>query len=530
MVIYEVAKLGLSGRDAMRRMMQDLQELKWDIDIDERLRDTQVPYLVEMAYKPYPHPEVTSRLKGAPPVSSDEEYTLRPHSSIICCTCIVMSSSCSSSEDVPKGLAGLQVESCHPQFPSLPAFIDGRVVMGIPPKNQCKEPKRIPYEVPFLTPALPRGLAASTPLPLVSSVLRMAKTKSTPRIKSPDELLAEGTQDNPCFTPCSLKPVAEVASTSTGFSSGESSSFSLDGSSRRSSSEGASTISSSHEGPSTPGRSVLKKRSRSPVGPVPEIVAEGPKFPRAPGCSDPQDGPSSHFPYPKLIPTVKRTTLEKKYLLPVGYTFIIPELDATVNEPPAKCITVYRANLNYGLRFPLYLVIEDILTEYEQAPAKVVFTSWQNICSFITTCELHGLTCTAQVFNLVHTIQRALKETGDLGWHCFNNRQGYMTAIEKKSKVKHWKYGFLFIRWELGWGNIPDWNEGKPIKNPFRAPTAKEKKTAYYFLYFFQEDDKPRPIPKFIAQAIKSVKGPEKRKSKSSDREPLNFVPKLKFF
>ena len=33
-----------------------------------------------------------------------------------------------------------------------------------------------------------------------------------------------------------------------------------------------------------------------------------------------------------------------------------------------------------------------------------------------------------------------------------------------------------------------------------------------------------------MAQAIESVKGPERRKSKSSDREPLNWLPKLKFF
>ena len=33
-----------------------------------------------------------------------------------------------------------------------------------------------------------------------------------------------------------------------------------------------------------------------------------------------------------------------------------------------------------------------------------------------------------------------------------------------------------------------------------------------------------------MAQAIESVKGPEKRRSKSSDREPLNWLPKLKFF
>jgi len=32
-----------------------------------------------------------------------------------------------------------------------------------------------------------------------------------------------------------------------------------------------------------------------------------------------------------------------------------------------------------------------------------------------------------------------------------------------------------------------------------------------------------------MAQASDSVKGPERRKSKSSDGEPLNWVPKLKF-
>jgi len=33
-----------------------------------------------------------------------------------------------------------------------------------------------------------------------------------------------------------------------------------------------------------------------------------------------------------------------------------------------------------------------------------------------------------------------------------------------------------------------------------------------------------------MTQAIELVKGPEKRRSKSSDRELLNWLPKLKFF
>jgi len=111
------------------------------------------------------------------------------------------------------------------------------------------------------------------------------------------------------------------------------------------------------------------------VGPVPEIVAEGPEFPRAPTRPEPEDGPGSHFPNPKVVPTLKRTTFEKEYLLPAGYTFVIPESYMTVNELPTKCIAVYRTTLNYGHRFPLHPVIVDILTKYELAPVKAVPTS-----------------------------------------------------------------------------------------------------------------------------------------------------------
>jgi len=56
-----------------------------------------------------------------------------------------------------------------------------------------------------------------------------------------------------------------------------------------------------------------------------------------------------------------------------------------------------------------------------------------------------------------------------------------MTVIEEKSKVKHWMYDFFFLYQEFGWENVPDWNEGKPVRNPFEEPTVAEKKTAHYF-------------------------------------------------
>ena len=105
-----------------------------------------------------------------------------------------------------------------------------------------------------------------------------------------------------------------------------------------------------------------------------------------------------------------------------------------------------------------------------------------------------------------------------------------MTTIEKNSKLKYWKYDFLFLHRESGWGDVPDWNEGKRVRSPFGKPTAEERRTARYFMFYIREDDRPRPIPRVMTQAIESVKGPEKRRSKSSDQKPLNWRPRLKFF
>ncbi|KAJ8441233.1 hypothetical protein Cgig2_033957 [Carnegiea gigantea] len=300
MVINDAAELRLLSRGPRGSLMLDLHELRWYIievwllSIEERLKDTQVPCLVKMIYNPQLRPEVTSRLRDTPPLSSDE----------------------------------------------------------------------------------------------------YAKTKSIPRVRTADELWPKA---------CKGHPLLLLMGRQGARPRGE----------RR---RAPHPRRASHFR-----KSVLTRKGRSPSGPVPEIVAEGAKFPEAPARLDPQDGPSSHFPNPKVVPTLKRTSLEKEYRLPAGYNFVISKVDATVNELPARCISVYRTALNYGLRFPLHPVIVDILTRHELAPTQIVPTSWHNICSFIATCELRSLTCTARAFNLVHIIQMDPNETRDLGWYYFNN-------------------------------------------------------------------------------------------------------------
>ncbi|KAJ8445654.1 hypothetical protein Cgig2_009055 [Carnegiea gigantea] len=200
------------------------------------------------------------------------------------------------------------------------------VVDGIPRKNKYRDPKKIPYVVPLFAPGTPSWSSceySSSPSILSPEVevtypweitiasyvpdfqvRRMAKTKSTPRIQSPDELLAEGTLGNPYSVPTQSNPEAEVASSSSSTSSRSGSRSSASGhSSRRSSSEGASTISPT-ESSSRPVGSVPKQTGCAPL--VTEIVAEGLEFPGAPTRSDPQDGPRSHFPNPKAFTKLKR--------------------------------------------------------------------------------------------------------------------------------------------------------------------------------------------------------------------------------
>ncbi|KAJ8425077.1 hypothetical protein Cgig2_028794 [Carnegiea gigantea] len=296
------------------------------------------------------------------------------------CYCIIFyvitSSSCSSSRDVPEGLAGPQMAGCHPQFPRLPAFIDGRVMAGLPPKNQFREPKKIPHAVLIFEPGTPswsRYEYSSAPsiLSIEEAVLcpwEITITNFLTDFQTPDELLAEGTTDgNFCSISGSQRPGIEVLSTSSSSSLAgtsvsscsdrTSTNSSSDEPSTSSSSDGTSACSSSRGAHNIPRRSVLKKKGSAPIEPVLEIVADGLVFPGASSRSDPQDGLSTQFPNLKVTPSLKRTALEKKYLLPTGYNFIIPEADATVNKPPQKCIAIYRLAFNYGIQFPLHPAI-----------------------------------------------------------------------------------------------------------------------------------------------------------------------------
>ncbi|KAJ8437466.1 hypothetical protein Cgig2_012906 [Carnegiea gigantea] len=64
----------------------------------------------------------------------------------------------------------------------------------------------------------------------------------------------------------------------------------------------------------------------------------------------------------------------------------------------------------------------------------------------------------------------------------------------------------------------------EPIRNPSGELTEAEMKTTRYFHFYVREDDHPRSIPSFIARIVEAEKGPERKRSRSSYREPLNWL------
>ncbi|KAJ8434783.1 hypothetical protein Cgig2_033733 [Carnegiea gigantea] len=320
----------------------------------------------------------------------------------------------------------------------------------------------------------------------------MAKIQMTARLRSPDELLVKGTSEgNPrSSSGCNRSSIGvEVESTSTSSSPKEK---------QRSRSGKASSGSC--------GRGVS--------------LSWGPRTLGHPGWAE------HSLPQPKSCELLKEVSPRGKVPPAAGYRFVLPEAYATVNKPPAKCIAMYWAAFTYGVRSPLHRVIMDILNKYDLTSVQIVPTFWHNICSFIRTCELRRLTCTGRTFVQVHSVQRAPREAEDLGWYCFDNKKGFLTAIEKNSK----KYNFLLVHREAGWGDHPNWNEGKPVRNPYRELTEAKKRAARYFHFYVQEDDRPRPIPKFMALVVEAQKGPERKHSRSSEREPMYWFPMLKYF
>ncbi|KAJ8434513.1 LOW QUALITY PROTEIN: hypothetical protein Cgig2_030136 [Carnegiea gigantea] len=82
----------------------------------------------------------------------------------------------------------------------------------------------------------------------------------------------------------------------------------------------------------------------------------------------------------------------------------------------------------------------------------------------------------------------------------------------------------------VGWVDVLNWNDGKPVRNLFGELTFEEIATARYFQYHIREDDQSKPLATFMLCIVGAGKEPKRHRVQSSDREQFNWLRKLSYF
>ena len=152
--------------------------------------------------------------------------------------------------------------------------------------------------------------------------------------------------------------------------------------------------------------------------------------------SDPEDAPNTHYINPSFRGELKNIiNFEVKFSFKRNYQAVIPSPTDNVDNPPPGCIAVYLEALEHGLQLPLLKVVIEILRTYDIAIAQLIPNAWASILSFVATCKLKCLECTALAFSYVHIIQRNSKNCGGKGWYRIIGRPGFISALNKPSSI-----------------------------------------------------------------------------------------------
>lgn len=132
-----------------------------------------------------------------------------------------------------------------------------------------------------------------------------------------------------------------------------------------------------------------------------------------------------------------------------GLTFFIPSPGTVITYFEENEFGVYKATLTLGLRFPCHPFICTICYRYNIGIAQLTPPSWQNILTFIAVCEIKNLALSFYVFLSLHFLNRLSKsEPGVHCWYAIQNGPGFLTAVDKASKVHRWKYEFVFFQYD----------------------------------------------------------------------------------
>ncbi|KAL2524738.1 Bromodomain adjacent to zinc finger domain 1A [Abeliophyllum distichum] len=191
----------------------------------------------------------------------------------------------------------------------------------------------------------------------------------------------------------------------------------------------------------------------------------------------------------------------KKYELPPGYLYRVPNPSERIPGSDPREVVVYRDSMTAGLRFPLHPLFVSFFNEFQVTPGQLTPNSWRISTYFLYLCLTNNIEPCLRLFRSVFYMYPVL------GSNCYAYIQLKVKLLlpHFSSSNSGWRRRFFFVRPEVG---------QFPFKTCWRTPFCK---------HFNEPLDLDHEL-KTRLDKILSLKPPESQMSEVLSNENLRRV------
>ncbi|KAL2481647.1 Uncharacterized protein Adt_34613 [Abeliophyllum distichum] len=191
----------------------------------------------------------------------------------------------------------------------------------------------------------------------------------------------------------------------------------------------------------------------------------------------------------------------KKYELPPGYLYRVPNPSERIPGSDPREVVVYRDCMTVGLRFPLHPLFVSFFNEFHVTPGQLTPNSWRISTYFLYLCLTNNIEPCLRLFRSVFDMYHVL------GSNCYAYIQLKVKLLlpHFPSSNSGWRRRFFFVRPEVG---------QFPFKTCWRTPFCK---------HFNEPLDLDHEL-KTRLDKILSLKPPESQMSEVLSNENLRRV------
>ncbi|KAL2460286.1 Uncharacterized protein Adt_43706 [Abeliophyllum distichum] len=198
-----------------------------------------------------------------------------------------------------------------------------------------------------------------------------------------------------------------------------------------------------------------------------EVIPEG--IPLSPFTRCHDQAPKFAVPNePSVYTEVTLGEVVNRFHLGQNFLYRVPKS----SDSPSSCrvgeITVFKDDLDGGLRFPLHPFLQSVLIKHNLAPGQIVPNGWRMLAYFLLLCLKNDISPSVKLCRLVFEMKRSV------GLKCFvylSCKENFNVPICPSSNTG-WKRRFFFIRPRVGEFSFPNiW--GYPDVSKFNRPVPR---------------------------------------------------------